>query len=325
MKSIYLDDNYVRIWEEYDQAIPLKLILKGNKGIFKIVMLVKKIVGTNDLFEAYTPYGYGGPLLLEGNESSYFPFEKLLDELRRRNIIDAFIRFSPFLQNHKYFPPSTIELNRYTLSRRLKKVSSEELIRAFSKGTKWGIKKSISLGVSVSVINGNKITQTDIDNFYSLYIQNMKVVGAEDYYFLSKECISNHFLYLRENIDLFIAKLGDKWIAASIFIKDDKFCHYHLSASDREYSKFYPVDRILFEAIIFYGNEGKEILHLGGGLSLSEDDPLFKFKKKFGNEINEFYIGKIIVNDKLYYTIRIKNGIENSRYFLINDALRKRS
>lgn len=322
--SIYITDEYLRIWSEYDGAIPLSLQLKEEGRIFKIMLLIKKIIGTDDLFEAYTPYGYGGPLLIEGDENGYFPFEKFLDELKSRNIIDAFIRFSPFLQNHRYFPISVIELNRYTVSRKLEKTSFEKLIRDFSKGTKWAIKKSISLGVKVSVINGEKVTQTDVDNFYKLYFQNMKVVEAEDYYFLTKKCISDHFLYLRKNIDLFVAKLNDKWIAASLFIKDDKMCHYHLSASDREYSKFYPVDRILFEAIMFYGNEGKEILHLGGGLSLSKDDPLFKFKKKFGNEINEFYVGKVIVNGELYNKLRVENGIRNSKFFLINDALREK-
>jgi len=321
---IYMTDEYLKIWAGYDGAVPLSIQLEGGSGVFKVTMLIKKIIRTDNLFEAYTPYGYGGPLLIEGNEKSCFPFEKFLDELKSRNIIDAFIRFSPFLQNHKYFPLSAIELNRYTVSRRLGKASFEKLIRGFSKGTKWAIKKSINLGVKVSVINGEEIAKTDIDNFYKLYFQNMEAVKAEDYYFLTKKCISDHFLYLRKNIDLFVAKLNNKWIAASLFIKDDKMCHYHLSASDREYSKFYPADRILFEAIIFYGNERKEILHLGGGLSLSKDDPLFKFKKKFGNEINKFYIGKVIVNDKLYNTLRVENKIRNSRYFLINDALEKK-
>lgn len=321
MESIYASDDYVKIWAKYDKATPLSIELEGHKGVFKIMLLTKNIIGEEDLFEAYTPYGYGGPVLVEGRKDTKFPFSEFLCELKNRNIVDVFIRFSPFLGNRKYFPSSIIELNRYTVSRNLKRASSNEIIKSFSKGTKWSIKKSLASEIRVSIISGKEVTDSDISSFYELYIQNMRNKGAEDYYFLSKQCIRNHFAYLGGNIDLFVAELNNKWIAASLFIKDDKMCHYHLSASNREHSKLYPVDRILFEAILLYANNGKEILHLGGGFSLSKDDLLFKFKKKFGDRINEFHIGKVIVNEKLYKEFRVKNGIEDSKYFLVNDAI----
>jgi len=324
MKSIYIRDNYIKIWAQYDNAKPLRIVLKNNKTVFEVALLVKRIIGENNLFEAYTPYGYGGPVIVEGNQYVEFPFEEFLNELKRKSIVDVFIRFSPFLKNHIYFPENVIELNRYTISRVLSKMPYNEVIKTFSKGTKWAIKKSIKCGVNISIINGKDITQMEIENFYKLYYQNMRAVNATDYYFLNKQCIKDHFAYLGDSIDLFVAKLDNKWIAASLFIKDDKMCHYHLSASDKRYSKYYPVDRILFEAIVFYGNEGKKLLHLGGGLSLTKDDALLKFKKKFGNIINEFYIGKVIVNEKLYKELRIRKGITDSKYFLINDAIERK-
>lgn len=321
---IYISDNYIRIWAQYDKARPLSILLKDNEGIFEVELLVKRIVGEDNLFEAYTPYGYGGPVIVEGNQYAEFPFEKFLNELKRRNIVDVFVRFSPFLKNYKYFPVNIIELNRYTISRALSKMPYNNVIKTFSRGTKSNIKKSMNCGVDISIINGKDITQIEIEYFYKMYLQNMKVVNATEYYFLNKQCIKDHFAYLGSSIDLFVAKLDNKWIAASLFIKDERMCHYHLGASDKVYSKFRPVDRIFFEAIVFYGNKEKKLLHLGGGLSLTEDDSLFRFKKKFGNIINKFYIGKVIVDKKLYRELRIKKGITNSKYFLINDALKRK-
>lgn len=322
MKSVYLSDGYTNIWAKYDKATPLKLYLESNTGVFEVSLLLKEIPNSNCYYEAYTPYGYGGPILIEGDHNNIeFPYNKFLDVLREKNIVNAFIRFSPFLNNQNYLPNSVVQLDRYTVSRRLSKGKADELLKGFSKGTKWAIKKSFTNGVEVLIINGNQVTKNDSNNFYKLYRQNMEFVNAADYYFLNEECICNHFTFLGNNIDLFVAKLNNQWIASALFLKDDSFCHYHLSAADRVYSKCYPIERILFEAFLYYGNQGLTFAHLGGGLTLSKEDSLFKFKSKFANEINEFYIGKIIVNNRLYQDFRHKNGIQNSKMFLINDAL----
>ena len=324
MKSIYVSDRYVKIWERYDKATSLRIVLENDKAVFEIVLLVKRIVGEDDLFEAYTPYGYGGPVLIQGSQDATFPFEKFVYELAKRNIVDVFVRLSPFLKNQRYFPMNILELNRYTVSRTLSKMSHNDVLRTLSKGTKWSIRKSINCGVDISLMNGKDIGKTEIANFHKLYSRSMKVANAADYYFLNRECIKNHFAYLGDNAHLFVAKLDGRWIGASLFMRDERMCHYHLAASDRNFSRFYPADRMLFEAIVFYGKEGKELVHLGGGLSLSEDDSLFRFKKKFGNTINEFYIGKLVVKNKLYEELRFKKGIRNSNYFLINDALERK-
>ena len=320
-KTIYVTDSYIEIWSIYDNAIPVRIILKTTNAIFQVDLIVKKINGENDLFEGYTPYGYGGPILIEGNKNTKFPLDEFLNELRKRNIVNVFIRFSPFLENHKCFPSFLKELNRYTVSRTLKKTSHDETIKTFSKGTKWSIKKSIGSKVKISIVNGKAITENQINNFYDLYFLNMKNINAGNYYFLNRQCIKNHFAYLKNNIDLFEVELNNEVIATALFITDDKMCHYHLSACDKKYCKFYPMERILFEAIVFYGNQGKELLHLGGGTALEQSNPLFMFKKKFGDFVNEFYIGKLIANEYLYGKLRTEKNLNDSKYFLINDAL----
>jgi hypothetical protein len=322
--TIYRNLNYLKIWGEYDNAEPLELLISSDKGVFEISLLCKKIDLKEEIYESYVPYGYGGPILVEGKEDATFPVDLFLLELRKRNIIDCFIRFSPFLSNHLLFPQKLLELNRYTISRKLESLSREDLLNSFSKGTKWSIKKSMYLGVNVLILNGTQINPSDLENFYKLYYNNMKFINADDYYFLNYKCVENHFKYLSNSIDLFVAKVEDKWVASSIFLKDDNIVHYHLSASDYRYSKFYPVDRILFEAINFYGKEGKKLLHLGGGLKLGLSDSLLNFKMKFGKIVNEFFVSKIIVDEKLYKYLRAKNKIEGSKYFLINDALKRK-
>ena len=323
MKTIYTSKNYLDIWAKYDKVTPLELSFEVNNAIFEIKLLYKKIPGSMEFYEAYSPYGYGGPILVDGDKSIKFPRKKFFEELKKIGIIDVFIRFSPFLNNHKYFPERLLELNRKTVSRELSNTSQQELLKSFNKGTKWAIKKSIKEYVLVNKIKGGEVKDEEIDKFYNLYIRNMEYIGADQYYLFTKECIKDHFSLLGNNVDLLYSVYNDKWIAAAIFLRDQEICHYHLSCSDNNYSKLYPVDRLLFEAIYSYGVEGKKFLHLGGGLSLSEEDSLFKFKLKYGKSINQFFISKVILNKKIYDKLREKNKVENSKYFLINDAIKR--
>jgi len=97
--------------------------------------------------------------------------------------------------------------------------------------------------------------------------------------------------------------------------------HYHFSGFNRKYSKYQPMELLLSEAILRYGNLGKNILHLGGGISIEGSDGLSKFKSKFATNKLKFYISKIIFDKEKYYKLREKYKVLNSEMFLIKDAI----
>lgn len=149
------------------------------------------------------------------------------------------------------------------------------------------------------------------------------MVSASRYLFLSDSCLENHFRYLGNRVALFTARQGVELIGAALFLVDESRVHYHLSASRHEHNGTFPIERLLYEAIKYYGNMGLSELHLGGGLSLSTDDPLYRFKLKFAHPADPlpFYIGKVVVDEQAYEQERGRLGIAQSPLFLVGDAL----
>ena len=89
-------------------------------------------------------------------------------------------------------------------------------------------------------------------------------------------------------------------IASAIFLHSYDYIHYHLGGSLKEYLNYYPNNFLFWELIKFAKEKGFKYLHLGGGSSTDIDDSLFKFKRHFGNNILEFYIGTRIHNKDIY-------------------------
>jgi lipid II:glycine glycyltransferase (peptidoglycan interpeptide bridge formation enzyme) len=102
------------------------------------------------------------------------------------------------------------------------------------------------------------------------------------------------FTMLKNNIDMFkvYSFVGDL-IAVATFIHDEHTAHYQFSGFDIAHANIYPMERLISEACHYYKQQGKQILHFGGGLT--EDDSLHRFKKKFGNLELEYYVARGIV------------------------------
>jgi len=326
MPSVYFEESYLKVWVAYDGATPLQLHIGSGNAEFLLNLLVRPIPGSDGLLEAYTPYGYGGPVLLSGGGDVTLPLRDMIDRLRESNVVCAFVRFAPFLGNSRLFPPGLVSLNRYTLSRRLHVSAGDDLAGEFGKGTRWAIRKSVESGVVVTMKPGSQVTTEESREFLQLYQENMRRVSASHYLFLSESCLENHFRYLGNRVALFTARQGSELIGAALFLVDESRVHYHLSASRHEHNGTFPIERILYEAIKYYGNEGLSELHLGGGLSLSADDPLYRFKLKFARPADPrpFYISKLVIDEQAYQQARGRLDIMESPLFLIGDALAAR-
>ena len=106
-----------------------------------------------------------------------------------------------------------------------------------------------------------------------------------------------------------------------MFMCGDEYMHYHLSSTNPEFYSYAANNLILARAIEYGRENGLKWLHLGGGLSSSEKDNLFRFKRSFGrtdNNLKDFYLGKAIfmpeIYDKLCEAAKA-DGVENDGFF----------
>jgi len=326
---IYFTENYLKIIADNDKSEYkiLKIILKDSSEIY-LPFLIKEI--NKNIYEAYSAYGYGGfysnnynnevlKLELKSN------WEELKNFMKDNNIIDLFLRNSPFLLNHDFVPEKFNELNRTTFIRKLKPYNNLE---EFTKNTKGKLRRSINCavknGVKVEFRRYGDLEKNELSDFYRIYIEAMKHNEADDYYFFKIEFFKKHFDLFKDNCELALGmeKGSNKIIGGSIFLLDDlRLVHWHFSAFNRDYSKYQIMYLLLAEAILRYANLGENMLHLGGGISIEGNDGLSKFKSKFATNKLNFYISKIIFDKEKYYKLRKKYQVFNSKLFLIKDAI----
>jgi hypothetical protein len=117
--------------------------------------------------------------------------------------------------------------------------------------------------------------------------------------------------------------LNEGEIATSVVILEHNFMSYaFLSANSGEMARGGSSEYVIHKSILESGKQGIKNLLLGGGLSSDENDSLLQFKSKFTkNEVAEYAIGGLVINQEVYdqlnqVTIRKNPSLENMKFFL---------
>lgn len=320
LKDIYFTDNYCKIYEDNGDGELKTFVLDEEEGVIVYKFLKRKIplkIGDKVYFDITTPYGYGGPLIIQSNN-----VERLVQKFKIRfekyckdnNIITEFVRFHPLLKNYSNLNEyMEIKYIRDTIAIRLE--DEEQIWNDIDPKCKNKIRKAQKNNVNIDICED----ETYLEEFLHLYDLTMRKNNALEYYFFNKEFFLNTFKNLRGNIYNFRSIYNDKCICSALIMKYGKYIHYHFSGSALEYKNLQANNLLLYEVALWGLKQGCEYFHLGGGYSGNEDN-LFKFKSSFSkNGRTNFFIGKKIHNQKLYDLLvekkRLEHKIINVSYF----------
>ena len=130
----------------------------------------------------------------------------------------------------------------------------------------------------------------------------MKKNKASKFYFFDEDYFKK--LLNLKGVELYEAKYNNEVIAMSFFIFSE-FAYYHLSANSPMSYKLnanYGLLHVGFEEAL---KRNIKYFILGGGTTSSEEDTLFKFKKKFSKIIMPFYVGGMIFDRHMYNKLEI--------------------
>lgn len=320
--DIYFKTEYGKLNESIEHGKAETFSFECEHGKVQSVYIKREVPYLIDgvqYYDAITPYGYGGPVIVEAGDK-----EKLLaayaeaykTHCEKEKIVCEFVRFHPLAENG----PDFAELynsffNRNTIAVDL----TDENYSAvqFSPDCRNMIRKAAKKGVTVEI----DTECAHLDDFITLYYATMDKNSASDYYYFDR----NYFEQLKAIPDnkliLINGYVEGQIIASAMFMCGDEYMHYHLSSTNPEFYSYAANNLILATAIEYGREKGMKWLHLGGGLSSSEKDNLFKFKRNFGrteNNLKDFYLGKAVfmpeIYDKLCKTARV-NGVENDGFF----------
>lgn len=246
-----------------------------------------------EYYDIQGAYGYNGIISSTDREDFIAAFWGEFDSWCQKNdVVAEFMRFHPVLNNHLMASPLMKSFySRHTVA--LDLTDDDIWMHQISSKNRNMIRKAEKEGVTI-------VESDDYETFRQLYNGTMTDLHAEAFYFFPQQYYDDYKKEFEGKSLLCFAILDGKVIAGSMFLFSDDYAHYHLSARNREYSRYAANNLILWYGIQKAKERGCKWLHFGGGTTGEDDDSLLKFKKEFSNKMCEFWIGKRVHNQAVY-------------------------
>ena len=298
--DVYFTPDYYSLYQNYGdgEAQCFVFEIDGNIALYPFLKNPISPLGyelDKEYYDIQGAYGYNG--LIASTDDAVFiaEFWKKFDAYCQENdIIAEFMRFHPLLNNQKLASPQMKTFfSRHTVSLDLSLSLDEVWTQQFSSKNRNMIRKAEKEGVTI-------VESDDYETFRKLYDGTMTNLNAENYYFFPQSYYDEYKVSFKDNSILYFAMLDGRVIAGSMFMFSENYAHYHLSARDREYSKYAANNLILWHGIKKAKERGCKWFHFGGGTTSDENDSLLLFKQNFSKTKTEFWIGKRVHNQEVY-------------------------
>ncbi len=240
-------------------------------------------------------YGFGGPISSSLNSAFIKSAQQAYKAYCiKKGILVEFIRFSGCLKNDVFYDGDTYE-NRSVVAVDL---TLEPVTSQIQRRTRSAIKKATR--DEVEVIWSKE--PHHVEAFIDLYYESMKRLAADAFYFFSRDTLKN--LVALTQCKLALACYQGEIVAAASFFADGDFMEYHLSANNQQGQKVNATKLIIAKAMQKGAEQGMKYLHLGGGTSACENDPLLRFKMLFSKNLKKYVIGNQVFNGQTYQELK---------------------
>ncbi len=290
--DFYHTFDYVYLESLRVNGAPKLIVVDTPSGLVGLIMIFRKIPGENKYFDATAVYGYNGVLTSSALSSADFNtgITRIKKALAERGCVSFFNRESNFT---RYRLPESTETG---------KVLAVDLIQdpdVYEKSLAEGHRQEIK---ALRKLNYTVVKSTDlkaIQDFQEVYEQTMTRRGAKTNYFFSVKYFESVLKIHSSAPDLRAVYHEGKMIAGAIFITQGDHIYYMFSGSILGVSR-YPAMKLILDQVIRENlNNGKKLLHLGGGLG-GKQDSLYQFKFGFGKVILPFYTTQWILIPEAY-------------------------
>lgn len=299
-KDVYFTPEYYSLYQNYGDGEAQCFVFEKEGNIVLYPFLKNPITPLGyeldkEYYDIQGAYGYNGLVASTDNAEFIAKFWKEFDVWCQKNhFVAEFMRFHPLLNNQRLASPKmNTFFSRHTVSLDLSLSLDEIWTQQFSSKNRNMIRKAEKEGVTI-------VESDDYETFRKLYDGTMTNLNAENYYFFPQSYYDEYKASFKDNSILYFAMLDGKVIAGSMFMFSEEYAHYHLSARDREYSKYAANNLILWHGIQKAKERGCKWFHFGGGTTGDENDSLLLFKQNFSKTKTEFWIGKRVHNQAVY-------------------------
>ncbi len=310
LPDIYFDKNFGKLYEEIENAKATVFEFESSSGKIRHQFMMREIPDIEGYYDIITPYGYGGPLIIECTgdravlaEEFAEVFGKYCDE---NKIVSEFVRFHPIVNNQTDFRNmyETVYMHN-TVGTDIAN-HNDPVQEEFSKSCRKNIRQAINKGVTCRITESPE----NLNTFIPIYYDTMDRDKASDYYYFPKSYFETCLKYYRENILLVEAFYEGQVIAAGFYFVYNGILQTHLSGTRKEFLFLSPAYMLRYTAANWAKENGIYVIHHGGGTDNSSENSLYRFKKQFtkGTEFG-FYIGKKIWNEKIYNELCVQKNV----------------
>jgi UDP-N-acetylbacillosamine alanyltransferase len=311
--DVYYRPGYLSSYQAatHGQAVALWVEAEGVQALFPLLLQpVCNLPFASEAgdYDAATPYGYGGLLILTDtqrpNAEQVRELLKTLQEWCRENrLISVMLRLHPVLRQGEWLVDSLEDeyrLHRLGLTTALDLSLWNETTDSIATLNK-GRRSDLSFArrhLDISWASERDVFAEDLHRFYELYEHRMDQLHVRDFYHFPWDYYTALANGLGSGFDIALAWLGDEAVGAALIMFDQKMAHYHLSASNEEGRVHKATTLILNAAAARARSKGCQRLHLGGGAA--GEDKLFAFKKSFGGEIFQYSFISLVSDRRRY-------------------------
>lgn len=313
-RDIYITPEYYKLYENNENGSPKCIIYKKNNNICIFPFLINKINTSNSdisnsYFDLESAYGYSG-MIFNTSDIKFIDnfFIKLQSYLKKQNIVICFIRFNPFQKIYSEIKKNIqIIKDRETVYLDINIDYENIFHNVYTSNNRNMIRKSNKKYYSV-IGNNDKQMKFFLNNYYETLLK----LNADKFYYFNEDYFNNFVSTLNKNsffVNVFNNKNECK--ASSLILKYENYAHYHLSAKSLKSDDNSITNFMIDEVVKYLKKSSCKFLHLGGGRTNNKEDTLLKFKKNFSKSVLEYYIGKLVVNKKIYDEINYEWEQEN--------------
>ncbi|WP_026731770.1 hypothetical protein [Fischerella sp. PCC 9605] len=305
--DIYHIPEYLYVESIRTNTIPQAILIRENQKILFLPYLLRNCnslfvdnFNTADVFDALSPYGYGGFLLsdsaMNSDDFKTNALNQLQDIFHNNHICSVFLRLHPILNNgcEEKFSPNVCQATGVTVSVDLM-LSEAEIWQQTRPEHRNHINRCKRAGFNAHIV---LFDQSSIDDFIGVYYETMERVNAKETYFFDYEYFVG-LTNLSSKIYLGFVELDRKLACAGIFTECCGIVQYHLGGTKNEFLKQAP-SKLMFDYVRYWAKErGNQIFHLGGGLGAAQDS-LYHFKAGFSKQRHQFLTLRLIVDEERY-------------------------
>lgn len=316
--DVYYRPGYALAYQEIGEGKAIAVIVSagGVRALFPLLLRpVDNLPFAHPVhgFDAATPYGYGGFLLLDGVEdvSKNHATELLValrEWCREQNVVSLYLRLHPVANQDQRFANSpaegiTTHFHGWTAAIDAARCGSDQEMRATLSLNRRRNLSTAQANLTLSWSSEGGDLNQHLNAFRFLYEQRMRALNAATYYMFPERYYRALADGLGSRVEVGLAWRGDELVGSVLFFVGRLYWHYHLGGTNENGRKYGASTLLMCEAARRAFQQSCRYLHLGGGIN--GDDALLAYKKSFGGPVFRYSAVSVICDRKAYAELHI--------------------